>query len=744
MYMKKVMFIALVYFILAQTVTAVSFVATVSPPVINSSVSTPMQLNITNLDPINNITQINLTLPGNFSFVSCLDGCILEGSTLSWSKEVQSNTSYNFIFSIRADVNGTRNFNVITLDSANNTMQNYTNNFEVNDTTPPQWSNVWPGSTSVVYSPDATYYFNITWSDNVALNKVVFFFGSNTTTFDAVGNLYSTSVRDLKTGNYTYYWYANDTNGNSAQTSSFIFNITKAPNPLNVYLNSNLNQNISITNNTTLTISVTASHGNLTIYQTGPENSTTRIYEPVSMNITLSLKLGLYNFTFVNTGNENYSSNSSTYFVLVTPNYTATASTPSAYSSSSSTFTVSFSSPPVIDSLLIEGSWSGTRYAMTNSSLTTYSYSIVLPAGSFYWQVYANVSGYIFPLTDRNSFSIPKATPSIYISASPSWTVQSGTQTTVSCTAVVPVKLYRNATQVSNPDVQTLQIGTYIYSCVSEETQNYTSSSESAILTITQQPFADLAFVQVPDLIFVEQNSSNSTQVIVRNTGNIQQTVNFTIENISVGSWSVSPTSMSLSPGSNGTFSINFTITNESVGSYTGIFKAYSINKTIVSNFTLRITLGKEAKENINKTIEGFKLELLALEIELNNTKSMGFNVSSAEEILNTVKQLISQAEDNVAKGDYEGAARILSNIGNLPTEIRKELERVKTSKGLPSFTIYIIVGVAIGVGCILAYLLWPTEIVSEKKPEVQEKKSFLERLKNIFVRKKKYEYREK
>jgi hypothetical protein len=637
-------------------------------------------------------------------------------------------------------VNGTYNFSVTVWDGSTLT-QNYTKNFDVNDTTSPRWSEVVPAGANATYSAGAVYSFNASWSDNINISHVIFFWNNTQIIPNSTGSTYTVVLQDLPVGVYNYYWFANDTNRNSNSTSTFTFRVTQASNPLSAYFNSTINQNITITNYTLVAINLTGI-GNLIMYQTGPENVQWSSFpQPYTF---LPSKLGLYNFTFTASGNQNYSSNSSTYFVLVTPNYTATASTPSAYSSSSSTFTVSFSSPPVIDSLLIEGSWSGTRYAMTNSSLTTYSYSIVLPAGSFYWQVYANVSGYIFPLTDRNSFSIPKATPSIYISASPSWTVQSGTQTTVSCTAVVPVKLYRNATQVSNPDVQTLQIGTYIYSCVSEETQNYTSSSESAILTITQQPFADLAFVQVPDLIFVEQNSSNSTQVIVRNTGNIQQTVNFTIENISVGSWSVSPTSMSLSPGSNGTFSINFTITNESVGSYTGIFKAYSINKTIVSNFTLRITLGKEAKENINKTIEGFKLELLALEIELNNTKSMGFNVSSAEEILNTVKQLISQAEDNVAKGDYEGAARILSNIGNLPTEIRKELERVKTSKGLPSFTIYIIVGVAIGVGCILAYLLWPTEIVSEKRPEVQEKKSFLERLKNIFVRKKKYEYREK
>ena len=737
MYMKKLLLPVLAYFILVQSSLAISFTANISPILIQSSVETQMQLNVTNLDVTNNITQVNLTLPTGFEFIRCSECSGPVYSVIYWSTTISPQNYSIFTFTIRAKVNGTYNFSVSVSDGT----QNYTNNFSVNDTIAPTWFSVIPAGATTTYFPTTTYLFNASWSDNINLSHVLFFWNNTQIVPNSTGNTYTVILQDLPAGIYNYYWFGNDTNGNSNTTSTFLFNVTKAPNLLSVYFNSTLNQNITMLNDTSVTVNLTGI-GNLIMYQTGPDNAQWPSFpQPYPF---LPSKLGLYNFTFIASGNQNYSSNSSTYFVLVNPNYTATASIPSAYSSSSSTFTVSFSSPPAVDSLLIEGSWSGTRYAMTNSSLTTYSYGIVLPAGSFYWQVYANVSGYIFPLTDRNSFSIPKATPSIYISASPSWTVQSGIQTTVSCSAVAPVKLYRNATQVSNPDVQTLPIGTYIYSCQSEETQNYTSNSDYATLTVTQQPFADLAFIQIPGLIFVEQNSSNSTQVIVKNTGNVQQTINFTIENISVSSWSVSPESISLSPGSNGTFSINFTTTNESVGNYTGIFKAYSINKTILSNFTLRITLGKQAKENVNKTIEGYKLELLALETELNNTKSMGFNVSSAEETLNTVKQLLAQAEDDVAKGDYESAARILSNIGNLPSNIRNELERARASKGLPSFAIYIIVGVAVGVGCVLAYLLWPTEVVSEKKPEVQEKKSFLERLKSIFVRKKKYEYRGK
>jgi hypothetical protein len=307
---------------------------------------------------------------------------------------------------------------------------------------------------------------------------------------------------------------------------------------------------------------------------------------------------------------------------------------------------------------------------------------------------------------------------------------------------VVPVTLYRNNTEVPNPDVQTFSLGSYTYVCAGSETQNYTSTSEYAILTVTSEPFADFIFAQIPSVVIVEQNSSNTTLITINNTGTISQTINLTIENISSDIWSINATNITLSPGAIGIFSVNFTVGNASIGDYLVVLKASSLNKTITSNFTLRVLLSQEAKANLNRTLEGYKLELLSLEVELNRTRDAGFNVTSTEETLNALKSVIAQAESYVQQGDYTNAARILQNVGNLPNEIRKELERIKSSGG-PNYTIYIIIGVAVGLAVLLAYLFWPTEVVSRAEVLTEpKKKSFLERLKEIFVWKRKYKYK--
>jgi len=46
--------------------------------------------------------------------------------------------------------------------------------------------------------------------------------------------------------------------------------------------------------------------------------------------------------------------------------------------------------------------------------------------------------------------------------------------------------LYRNGTQVPNPHIATLSAGVYNYTCTSAETQNYTATSTSNMLTVNK------------------------------------------------------------------------------------------------------------------------------------------------------------------------------------------------------------------------------------------------------------------
>jgi hypothetical protein len=725
--MKKILLLlALAYLGLVQVSYATSFVATISPTLFNSSLQTTMTLEIYNLNDTYNITQVSLTLPENFVLKYC-DAC--SGDGLNWLRIITPGNKESFTFGIEANVNGTYNFTATTLDENASSVTNYTNNFDVNDTKPPTCSSIFPGSANITYSPNTNYYFNVTCEDNIKLSKVIFFFGSNQTVFDAESRTYTATVilSDLKAGLYTYYWSANDTNGNYMQTQEFKLNVTPAPNPFNVYLNSNLNQNISIRNGSSLNVTVRDWRGDLTIYQTGPENNT----YTSSDNIIILSNIGLYNYTFLATGNENYTYNTTKYFVLLTPNFTTSTSIPST-PTSSATFTIEFLSDPNLGSMLIEGTWSGTLQRMSNSSAVRYTYSISLTPGTYQWRLHANVSNVIIPLTTFSSFSIGKATPSVVLTASPSWTVEEGTQTTVTCLSPSTAKLYRSGTLVSNPDVQRLAIGNYTYVCESEESQNYTSGTASAVLRVVKRSYADLAFVEKPSLVIVQQNSSNSTVVSVKNTGNLNQTINLTVENVSI-SWSTNATNVRLAPNEIATFLVTFTAGSQAAGIYQSAFKAYSPNKTIATNFNLSIELSEEAKLSINSTIQSYKASLLEIEAEINRTKESGADVSSIESTFNTFKALVQQAESYAQEGNYAAASQILGSIAPVLEAIKNDLARFKG--GQPNYLLYVIIGVSGAIIGFLVYLFWPTEEMPKQKAK-ERKQALIKAVKQIFAKK--------
>jgi hypothetical protein len=92
--------------------------------------------------------------------------------------------------------------------------------------------------------------------------------------------------------------------------------------------------------------------------------------------------------------------------------------------------------------------------------------------------------------SNSSTYHVNKADGSqiLTLTADSSWTVTDGAQTNVSCTAntnQVAPQLYRNGSSVNNPDVETLAMGTYNYTCNATETENYTAGEVSNTLTVT-------------------------------------------------------------------------------------------------------------------------------------------------------------------------------------------------------------------------------------------------------------------
>ena len=110
------------------------------------------------------------------------------------------------------------------------------------DINAPRYYDIQGSIGSIPYSPSATYTFNITWKDNVQIDKVIFELdGVNHTNLNVVDEYfgfdadyrvehranYSISFTGLELGTHTYRWYANDTRNNWNSTQLYNFTIVE-------------------------------------------------------------------------------------------------------------------------------------------------------------------------------------------------------------------------------------------------------------------------------------------------------------------------------------------------------------------------------------------------------------------------------------------------------------------------------------------------------------------------------------
>lgn len=107
------------------------------------------------------------------------------------------------------------------------------------DGIPPQYLNMQGPTGSIAFNPSATYTFNITWKDNVRLDKVIFELDDANYTAEKIDEYfgfdpdyevehrvnYSISLTGLKPGTHFYHWYANDTRNNLNSTDLLTFTI---------------------------------------------------------------------------------------------------------------------------------------------------------------------------------------------------------------------------------------------------------------------------------------------------------------------------------------------------------------------------------------------------------------------------------------------------------------------------------------------------------------------------------------
>lgn len=738
----------LIIFIIASLLiidkaNAVDFDPSISP-ITGGLSNVLLNFSITNNDAANNITKLNITLNSGFTYKSgarhdihpmIMTFNLLEsGTVLSWTNTTyivnKSSTVYIWFYASTASRTGQEGVNISTIDNLGAFLSKNAT-LELIDSTPPKWS-----SNTTVYSVPTPYLlnknstFNVTWTDNIGLEYVRFEFNganytntSSTAVVNVGSGVYGITFTDLPANSYNYRWFAKDWNNTENVTSTLVYNVSKAMNPIDVYFDGTANSDQTVNLGQTLNITVTGK-GSVYLYENGTLIGSGG--SPLTYLKSLSSRgISLYKVNGTSTANYTTNSTGATYTIKIDyppPRYSLSTSIPTTWSKNSyASFNVTWSDSNDENGFsmaLIQLNHSGTatNYTMPRiGSTNTSTYQLNLNSSmAISWRVYANNSYDTWNSTELNTSVISRITPTLNISVIPDWNIIKGTQTTVRCTSSqVDVILYRDGVAVSNPDVQTLSTGEYFYLCNNSISVNYSSAYESKLLTVYNF-MAIISFLDVDPVVPVVQNSSNSTIVVIKNIGNATQTVSFGIENITSTWYSINDTSASIAYNGKAAFLINFTIGDSvELGDYKGSYKVTTSNSTYTYSFTLRVSPDEDDYETIENSVALYKNTLNSIWSELNQTKQQypDLNLTSVEQLILEVKGKIDAAENYISQGNYYAAYALLNEIKSKIASAESEMSSIKLGSGIfPSWVRKTIIWIGAVIIIVLGYLLWPVQ----------------------------------
>lgn len=737
---------ALSVMLAAGAVRAADFTATLEQSTLNAGTSN-LLVNFTVSGPTADVGQVKVTPPAEITYYGGDYGTTSGGTwsstllptTAYWynttvTQTIASGASASFWFRVTTASTGTLpasyNFNISAVDAVG-AYASKNVAVAVQDMSAPVFSaNTTTPSAPVKYGPAKNYTFNATCTDNVAVAWVKFEWNgaTNYTNYGggAVSNQssggYGITLSDTLPGNYTWKWFAADTSANESTGGLGVYNITKSDNPMVMYFNGNAAT--EYTANHGSTINVTGGGQAVTLFRNGT---------PVSNPYVDILPIQDYAFKANSSGNANYSANATgvTYVLRVItppPSYAVSTTIPTTWKLNVyAFFNITWSDlndANAFSVALLQHNATGTytNYTMTRitgTNISTYGLNVTEPM-VLSWRAYANNSYDSWNATALTNVTVGKITPTLALSAMPSWSVLRGVQTAIACTSDAggaTIYLYRDGVSVSNPDIQTLATSDYVYWCNTSATANYSSSSVTSLLRVLSYA-ADISFTKADALVSVTKGSTNGTTVVVKNVGNASQPMNVTIDNITSSWYSINATSATVSPGYSAAFLVNFTPpASAAITDYAGTFRAMTTNRSITSGFVLRVMPASSDLASISAQLSDYRISIESLLEDIREMKEDAglTNQTSSEQKAADAGQKLDQASQAIASGDYFGAQQLIDAAQALIAGAESDLAAEKQASAsqiqqtqASKWTTWIVAAVVAIAVLALAFLLWP------------------------------------
>ncbi len=215
------------YLISSHTTAPASF--SVNP---NQSYTYNISINNSDVGPDANVTQVNITLPAIFNFISGSNGTTSIGdfqntsTVLSWTNEsnylIQESESRNFWFNANASTNGNYNLTILVINLTGTF--SYKIPVTIADTTNPSISfgSSTPSDNAVLNQTNILLVVSAT--DNIATDTIIGYLYNSSrallTTSITTNNSLSVNFTNLVDGDYYINATVNDTSGNTDSTST--------------------------------------------------------------------------------------------------------------------------------------------------------------------------------------------------------------------------------------------------------------------------------------------------------------------------------------------------------------------------------------------------------------------------------------------------------------------------------------------------------------------------------------------
>ncbi|MBI1969966.1 hypothetical protein HYS48_04695, partial [Candidatus Woesearchaeota archaeon] len=170
----------------------------------------------------------------------------------------------------------------------------------------------------------------------------------------------------------------------------------------------------------------------------------------------------------------------------------------------------------------VQLNFSGKRNDSTNISNIYVVNMTDLAAGNYSYNWTGNDTSNNRNTSEQFNYTVNKAITTLDLTINPSNQTVYPDQTTATCTAnnnQVTITLYRNGTTVANPETKLFAAGSYNYTCIAAESQNYTSARAQNILNIAKNSSAEV-------MLQLNQSRSNVTiavgKEILLNTSSVK------------------------------------------------------------------------------------------------------------------------------------------------------------------------------------------------------------------------------